>query len=179
MKTENSSKGNTKYGARIVAVLLVLGGLLGILNLVTMYFHLAQQHQSLPAISSVIAVALFAWGIVTGVALWQSTPRGFKWAKILSALQVPVFHVARLTYEFSTCISFRVMIGSTSRYIGGDIGSSLNFDVSPQSLGFMFGINIVAVVALLYLIRASRPASAGVPGGTHAGVHDENYARYA
>jgi hypothetical protein len=67
MKTENSSKGNTKYGARIVAVLLVLGGLLGILNLVTMYFHLAQKHQSLPAISSVIAVALFAWGIVTGL----------------------------------------------------------------------------------------------------------------
>jgi hypothetical protein len=135
-----------------------LGGLLGILSLV-MHFHLAQQHQSLPVISSVISVALFAWGIVTGVALWQSAPRGFKWAKILFALQVPVFYVARLTYEFSTCISFRVMIGSTNR----DIGSSLNFDVSPQI--FMFGINIVAVLALLYLIRASRLASAGVSGG--------------
>jgi hypothetical protein len=176
MKTENSGKGNTEYGARIIAVLLVLGGLLGILSLVMMHVHLTQQHQILPVISSVISVALFAWGIVTGVALWQSTPRGFKWAKILFALQVPVFHVARLTYEFSTCISFRVMIGSTNRHIGGDIGSSLNFDVSPQSLGFMFGINIVAVLALLYLIRASRLASAGVSGGARARVHGEHYA---
>jgi len=86
-------------------------------------------------ISSVVSVALFAWGILTGIALWRATPRGFKWAKILFALQVPVFHVARLTYEFSTGFSFRVMVGNTNRYIGGDIGSSLNFDVSPPIPG--------------------------------------------
>jgi hypothetical protein len=164
MKTDNSGRGNMKYGARIIAVFLVVGGLLGILSLVMMHFHLAQQHQSLPVISSVISVALFARGILTGVALWRATPRGFKWAKILFALQVPVFHVARLTYEFSTCFSFRVMIGNTNRYVGGDIGSSLNLDVSPKSLGSMFGINMVAVVALLYLIRASRSASTEIPG---------------
>ena len=164
MKTDYSSKGNVKYGARIIAVFLVAGGLLGILSLVMMHFHLAQQHQSLPVISSVVSVALFAWGILTGIALWRATPHGFKWATILFALQVPVFHVARVTYEFSTGFSFRVMVGNTNRYIGGDIGSSLNFDVSPQSLGFMFGINIVAVIALVYLIRASRSPSTGVPG---------------
>jgi len=71
--------------------------------------------------------------------------------------------VVRLTYEFSTGFSFRVMIGNTNRYIGGDIGSSLNFGLSPQSLDFMFGINIVAVVALVYLIGASRSASTDIP----------------
>ena len=165
MKTDNSSKGNVKHGARIIAVFLVLGGLLGILNLVMMHLHLAQLYQSLPVISSVVSATLFAWGILTGVLLWRATPGGFKWAKILFALQVPVFHVARLTYEFSTGFSFRVMIGNTNRYIGGDIGSSLNFALSPQSLGFMFGINIIAVMALVYLIRESRPASTGVPKG--------------
>ena len=165
MKTDKSSKGNVKYGARIIAVFLVAGGLLGILSLVMMHLHLAQRHQSLPVISSVVSIALFAWGILMGIALWRATPRGFKWAKILFALQVPVFHVSRLTYEVSTGFSFRVMVGNTNRYIGGDIGSSLNFDVSPQSLGFMFGINIVAVIALVYLIRATRSASTRVPGG--------------
>ncbi len=158
MTTDNISKETTNYGARIIGVFLVVGGLLGLLSLVMMHFHLAQLHQSLPVISSVISVTLFAWGIVTGVALWRATPRGFKWAQLLFALQVPVIHVARLTYEFSTGFSFRVMIGNTNRYIGGDIGSSLNFDVSAPSLGFMFGINIVAVLALLYLLRGSRPA---------------------
>jgi hypothetical protein len=165
MKTDNSRKGNVKYGARIIAVFLVAGGLLGILSLVMMYFHLAQQHQSLPVVSSVVSLALFAWGMLTGVGLWRATPRGFKWATILFALQVPVFHVARMTYEFSTGFSFRVMIGNTNRYIGGDIGSSLNIALSPQSLEFMFGINIIAVMALVYLIRESRPAPTGVPKG--------------
>src|SRR5260370_32478493 len=158
MKRDNSRKGNVKYGARIIAVFLVLGGLLGILNLVMMHLHLAHLHQSLPVISSVVSVALFAWGILTGIVLWRATPRGFKWAKILFALQVPVFHVVRLTYEFSTGFSFRVMIGNTNRYIGGDIGSSLNFDVSPKSLGFMFGINIVAVTPLVVCISAPGPS---------------------
>jgi hypothetical protein len=147
-----------KYGSRIIAIFLVFGGLLGLLSLVMMRAHLAEQHQSLPVLASALSIALFAWGILTGVALWRATPRGLTWAKILLALQVPVFHVGRLTYEFSTGFSFRVMIGSTNRYIGGDIGSSLNFWLSPESLGFMFGINIVAVVALGYLIGASRSA---------------------
>jgi hypothetical protein len=164
VKPDNGSKANVKYGARVIAVFLVLGGLLGILSLIMMHLHLAHLHQSLPVISSVVSVALFAWGIVTGIALWRATPRGFKWAKILLALQVPVFHVARLTYEFSTGFSFRVMIGNTNRYMGGDIGSSLNLDLSPQSLGFMLGINIVAIIALVYLIRASRSPSTRVPG---------------
>jgi hypothetical protein len=117
-----------------------------------------------------------AAGFVRRVALWQSTPRGFKWAKILFVLQVPVFHVARLTYAFSNGISFRVMVGSTTHYIGGDIGSSMSLALSPESLGFMFGINIVAVLALLYLTRASRPAPAGVDGGASARAHGEHCA---
>jgi hypothetical protein len=130
---------------------------------VMMRAHLAEQHQSLPVLASALSIALFAWGILAGVALWRATPRGLTWAKILLAFQVSVFHIVRLTYEFSTGFSFRVMIGSTNRYIGGDIGSSLNVGLPPQSLGFMFGINIVAVVALAYLIGASRSAATDIP----------------
>jgi hypothetical protein len=152
-----------KYGSRIIGVFLAFGGLLGLLSLGMMRAHLAELHQGLPVLASALSVALFAWGILTGVALWRATPRGLTWAKILLALQVPVFHVVRLTYEFSTGFSFRVMIGSTNRHVGGDIGSSLNFGLSPELLGFMFGINIVALVALVYLIGASRSAAADIP----------------
>jgi len=48
MKTDNSSKGNVKYGARIIAVFLVAGGLLGILSLVMMHFHLAPSIKACP-----------------------------------------------------------------------------------------------------------------------------------
>ena len=159
MKTENHSWQDVKYGTRIIAFFLIAGGLLGILNSVLMSFHFAYQQQSLRVVSTVVAVALFAWGILAGVALWRSRPRGFKWAKLLFALQVPVFSIVHVSYEFSTFFSLRVMIGNTTRHIGADIGSSSNLCWFPESLGLMFGVNIVAVIALLFLIRASRFAS--------------------
>ena len=152
MSTGTESRGKMRYGRSIIGFLLVAGGLLGILGSVQMGLHSAQQHQSLRVASAIIGTALFAGGILTGIALWQATPRGFKWAKILFALQVPVFGVGCFSFEFSTLLSLRVMIGNTTHRIGGNIGSSLNLYWSPQSLGFMFGINIVAVIALLYLI---------------------------
>src|SRR5205807_9169632 len=51
------------------------------------------------------------------------------------------------------------MIGNPTRHFGGNIGSSSNLNLLPQPLGFLFGINVVGVVVLLYLIRASRFAS--------------------
>ena len=41
----------------------------------------------------------------------------------------------RLTYAFSNGISFRVMVGSTNHYIGGDIGSSLSLPYCPNHWG--------------------------------------------
>jgi hypothetical protein len=151
--------------ARVIAFFLIAGGVLGILSPVMTGFRFAQPQGSPRVISALISVALFAWSIVTGAALWRATPRGFKWAKILFALQIPVFSVARLTYEFSTFFSSRLMVGETSHYVGGNIGSSSNIYVFPQSSGFMFGINVIAVIALLYLIRGSRSASTDIPSG--------------
>jgi hypothetical protein len=159
MKTANDGRGKTKYVARIIAFFLLAGGVLGLLGSLAAVYHSAQQHQVLAGMSGVLSTALFAWCIPTGAALWRATPNGFKWAKLLFALQVPVFCIARFSYEFSTFFSFRVMIGNTTRHIGGDIGSSSNLNLLPQSLDFLFGINVVAVVVLLYLIRASRSAS--------------------
>ena len=66
MKTENGSGEKVIYGARIIAFLLVAGGLLGILNSVFMGLHFAHQQQSLRVISAIISAALFAWAICMG-----------------------------------------------------------------------------------------------------------------
>jgi hypothetical protein len=157
MNTGNDNSG--KFGARIIAFFLLAGGLLGLIGSLLAVYHSAQQHRALAGMSGILSTALFAWCLPAGAALWRTTPNGFKWAKLLFAIQVPVFCIARFSYEFSTFFSLRVMIGNTTRHIGADIGSSSNLNLLPQSLGFLFGINVVAVVALLYLIRASRSAS--------------------
>lgn len=160
MKTVNDGRGATKYGARIIAFFLLAGGLLGLLGSALSAGHSFQQHRVVAEISGILSTALFAWCIPIGTALWRTTPNGFKWAKLLFAIQVPVFSIARFSYEFSTFFSFRVMVGNTTRHIGGNIGSSSNLNWLPQSSGFLFGINIAAVLILLYLIRSSRVINA-------------------
>lgn len=159
MKKANDGRGKTKYVARIIAFFLLAGGVLGLLGSFSAVYHSAQRHQVLAGMSGVLSTALFAWCIPTGAALSRATPNGFKWAKLLFAIQVPVFCIARFSYEFSTLFSFRVMIGNTARHIGGDIGSSSNLNVLPHSFGFLFGINVAAVLILSYLIRASQVRS--------------------
>jgi len=156
METANDGRGKTKYGARVIGVFLLAGGLLGLVGSLLAVYQSARQHQLLAEISGILSTGLFAWCIPAGAALWRPTPNGFKWAKFLFAIQVPVFSIARISYEFSTFFSFRVMIGNTTHHIGGNIGSSSNLNLLPQPAGFLFGINIIAVVVFLYLIRASQ-----------------------
>ena len=146
--------------AKTLAVFLIAGGLLGILESVLKGVHFSQQNQTIRLISSILSAALFAWGIPVGIGLWQGTLAGFKWAKLLFALQVPVFSLVHVSYELSTFLSFRVMLGDTNHYLGGNIGSSSNIYLSADPTGVIFGVNIVAVLALLYLMKASRFAPA-------------------
>jgi hypothetical protein len=146
-----------KLAARVISLFLILGGLLGLLGTYFLVVHVLRQYQDIRVISTTASAVLFAASILSGIELWKGRPRGFKFAKILFALQIPVFTLARFTYEFSTFFSLRVMIGNTNHTIGGNIGSSSNIYLLPQSAGFMAGINLVAVVARYCLYVISRP----------------------
>jgi hypothetical protein len=173
MKPTQNTRGGSKYGARIAALFLLAGGLLGMFGSAMAVYHSVQQQRDLDR-SGMLSTALFAWCIPTGAALWRGKPNGFHWAKLLFALQIPVFSIARVSYEFSTFFSLRLMIGNTTHYLGANLGSSCNLHLLPQSQGFLFGINIAAVLILLYLIRQSRftppsaPSLAPFPGATNA-----------
>lgn len=157
MKPVNGGRA-TNYGARLIAVMLLAGGLLGLLGSALPVYHSFQQYRVTAAISGILSTAWFAWCLPAGAALWRTTPTGFRWARLLFAMQVPVFSIARISYEFSTFFSLRFLIGNTTSHIGGNLGSSSNLHWLPQSVGFLFGINVVAVVVLLYLMRSSVPA---------------------
>jgi hypothetical protein len=115
----------------------------------------ARHDQPNGMIVPALSIAVFGWCVFQGVQLWRGKPSAYKWAKILFAMQIPGFCVSRLTYEFSTGISARIMLGNSNRRFGADIGSSLNFLISPEPLGWMLGINLVAIAALAYLLEKS------------------------
>jgi len=144
------------WGARVVAFLLVAGGVLGILAAVFLAQEFARQQPD-RMITPLASIIIFAWGVVMGVVLWRGRPAGYKWAKILFILQIPAFRVAQFSYEFSTGISARVLFGHSNSRFGANIGSSLNFLISSDPQGWMFGINLVALVVVAYLYILSRP----------------------
>ena len=155
MKTKNSGKEKTRKGEKFVAFFLIAGGLLGVIAAVPMGLHFAKEGQTWRACTQIIAAGLFLFCIATGSALWRDLLGALRSSQILFALQVPAFSLARFSYEFSALFSIRLMIGETAHNIGGNIGSSLNLNLSPQPVGFMFGVNIVAAIVFLYLIRTS------------------------
>jgi hypothetical protein len=162
------------HGARLVSSLLIAGGILGVVSSVPLAARFAQEARPYRAGVAAGAIAVFAWCALKGIDLWRGRAGGYRWAEALFALQVPVFSVARLSYEFSTGISCRILFGHSNRRIGADIGSSLNLLVSPEPQGFMFGINIIAVIVFLYLItadpvRRGLVASREEPGPTAPG----------
>lgn len=149
-------RGGVRYGARFVSFLMIAGAMLGILSSVFLAPRLAQEHRPYRVAVAVVSVAVFAWAAVKGIDLWRGKPGGYRWAKVLFALQIPAVSVARFSYEFSTGMSARVMFGHSNRRFGADIGSSLNLLISPEPQGWMLGINIVAVIVVVYLFMASR-----------------------
>lgn len=145
-------------GVRIMAVGLIAGGLLGLLGTGMMY---ANRHHGLKPelVVTAVAVAMFSWTALSGLAMWRRRPWGLRSAKVLFALQIPTFCIARMSYEFSNLFSFRVMAGNVAHQIGGNIGSSFNLSWAPPGTGFMVGLNLIAVLAFTYLVMASRSSN--------------------
>src|SRR5262245_49190708 len=139
------------YVTRFISFLLVAGAILGVLASLQVITHFAHEHVLHRLIVAVLSLPVFAWCAVKGVDLWSGKPAGYRWAKLLFAFQIPAFCGSRLTYECSTGMSARIMFGHTNRRFGADIGSSLNLLISPEPLGWMLGVNLLALVVVIYL----------------------------
>jgi hypothetical protein len=149
-------------GSRVISLLLIAGGILGIVSSVSLVQGFVQHDQPDRLFVPAVAIALFGWSIFQGVQLWRGEPSGYQWAKILFVMQIPQFCISRLTYEFSTGISARILFGNSSHRFGANIGSSLNLLISPEPQGWLLGINVVAIAALIYLLMTSgKGATAG------------------
>ncbi len=146
---------STRWGARFAAFLLIAGGILGIIVSVALAQGFAQQQRLYRIIVPLISIAVFVWGGTKGIDLWRGKSDGYRWGKILFALQIPAFSAGRLSYEYSTCMSARILFGNSNRTFGADIGSSLNLLISPEPLGWMVEINILALINFMYLLKVS------------------------
>jgi hypothetical protein len=152
-------KVTVSWGLRILACLLMVGGALGI----GITFFLAYQFLRTHWISLVFIaplMALFAWSALTGFRLWRGERRGWKWATILFAMQIPVLTVPGLAYEYYTGLAIKLIGGKVDTSFALGLGANARFYLDTRITDLVYGVNLFAVGAVIYLVmnRPSRPA---------------------
>jgi len=148
-------------GMRIVALLLIIGGALGVGLTIWLDTQLLMSSQ-LSVLSSAAAIAgvficLFGWCVWTGIDLWRGRRKALKFAMILFALQIPVITVPQFSYRMYTGLMLQIRVLSGGQVdTGFQFGSAFGFYISPEVQGLAIGVNLVALFVLIYLIRVWR-----------------------
>lgn len=94
---------------------------------------------------------LFVWSAIVGVRFWRAESRGWKWATILFAMQIPVLTVPGLSYTYYTGIAMHLMGGHVAKPFSLEFGSEASMWLDPRIDGLIYGINLVALAAAVYL----------------------------
>ena len=140
------------FGVRFLAVLLGVGGLLGIgLGLYLGYQYLQQHWIFIFLVAAFLAV--FAWSTLAGARLWRGDERGWKWAIILFVAQIPVLTVPGFSYEFYTGLAIKLLGGNVENNFPLGFGTSINVYLDVRINDLIYGVNLFALGAAVYLLN--------------------------
>jgi len=148
--------------SKFIALLLAIGGIAGVgicgWTCVKLAFYQSQPIFSLAAGLLVIFAVIFALCIWTGVDLWRGRPRAYKWASVLFALQIPAITTPGFAYQFYTGMLLLAYWNHGEGNLGADfeLASSITFKISSRIEDSIFGVNLIALAALIYLLSVSR-----------------------
>lgn len=147
-------------GERVLAFLLLLGGVLGIgvsLYAVVLLFRTQWVHSLIAA----PLVLLFAWSMFTGFRLWHGRDSGRRWAIILFAMQIPTFTVPGFSYEYYTAFSVKIVGGHVDKPVSVSLGSNGDLQVlDPRVTDSVYGLNLFGLAATAYLFARRRSSIA-------------------
>jgi hypothetical protein len=154
-KARTAGRKSASAGDRLLALMLMLGGVVGIGLSVFMGVKYLQVHW-LYSILVAAFLLLFAWSALAGFRLWRGERRGWKWATILFAMQIPILTVPGLSYEYYTGMSFKVAGGHVDKPVTFALGSNANFYLDTRITDLVYGVNLFALAATCYLITRRR-----------------------
>jgi hypothetical protein len=144
-------------GVKLIALLLMFGGIAG--ALFGLYGEWEMLRTSIPlAAVTGFCVLLFGWSTWVGFELWHGEPWAFKMAKVIFAAQIPNFTVPGFSFDgFYTGlrILFAISQQPPNLRFGFNLSSSLHVTLSAQVDYWLFGVNLVAVAALIHLVHVT------------------------
>jgi len=154
----DGSGGPRKTGVTLIALLLAIGGAFGLVFAFTAQVNLLLAGQFKLAAMDGLFVLLFGWSAWIGYELWQGKPYAFRMAKLILIAQIPNFTVPGFSFEgFITGGRVYLMVGSCtpSLQFGFNLQSFIHFTISSDIDCWRLGVNLLAVVAVAYLMSLS------------------------
>jgi len=145
----------SSIGVRIAALMLIVGGVIGIGIGIYMGYQFLQQHWIYLVLAAAFLV-VFVWSVITGIRLWKNDDRGWKWSKILFAAQIPIVTLPGCSYEYFTGAAFKVVSGNHEENFKLSLGATITAYLDTRITDVVLGVNIIAVVVLFYLLWQSR-----------------------
>jgi hypothetical protein len=146
----------------MVAVLMLAGGVTGVIGSSRTATYFVQQSEYDQIAVPSCSIVLFAWTAWVGWGVWRGRAQFIRWAKILFALQVIVFNIGGIACEFFVGLSARIAVGgsmvpmpppSHQLMLGANFGAAFNLHLTREDSQWMAGINVVALIVLVYLFR--------------------------
>ncbi len=149
---------------RILAALLVLGGVVGVALTLFMGVQLLSEAGPLSALIVVLALP-FGWALAIGIELWRGTSYGRKWAPVIFATQIPIVLLPSFHYEWFTGFVFGLVLlvgpGDTTLHFAANLGANIQILIGSESSVTGVGFNLVALIAVLLLVRSNRAQTDG------------------
>jgi len=133
---------------RIIAVFEVVGGVLGLVMSLVL-----TMSARLDSTSAAVFIAPNCLAVYGGILLWRGAGRGYVISSALQLAQLIRFSSSFLFYEFVLGFAFTVGAGVRSFFFYPKIGSTGLIALAHTGAPFRIGINVVAVAALIYLLR--------------------------
>jgi|GEM_PF-2117724 hypothetical protein len=161
-----SRKSDVPHGVRLVSLLLAGGGAAGVVVVVLFAIQWFSQGGLVALLLSSPMLAAFGCSIWIGIELWRGRPWAYTWAKVLFIAQIPTISLPGLYYEFSTSLRFALTLqplgyreatGLTFGF-GWDFffGPKIALAISHRIENIEFGLNLVAIAILIYLVKVTR-----------------------
>jgi hypothetical protein len=152
----------TQLISRIIAVVQVLGGLMGTVAAVGLIVRAGAGGFAFGA----LFIALYLLSVVGGILLWRGRLLGYTLSIVVQALQVLHVETARFAWQFVVGLAGWLAWASD----GVSDGVSVDYDIASRfqlmfasgfgprfdEAGVHLGLNAVAGVVLVYLIVARR-----------------------
>ena len=164
----NSSALQSGVPLKLISLLLIVGGAAGV-GIALWAEAGAASISHLAFIAFVVLV--FMWSVWVGIDLWKGRPRGYTGSKVLFALQIPSITFPGFAYQFYIGSVLGLSFSNaaeTKLNLDFQLGSAINLQLSSEIGSLIFGVNLVAVVVLIYLIRSSRRQRGHIRQGSEA-----------